>query len=580
MSEYQWGDFELRWGSAITSARSDRTLLLADPPIFLLTDPDTDSIAQTKLSGALIDGFSALSSALVASGRSPTVEQLRRVWSDAIHNVERELAARTILSADFPTEFEVPAVLLTPTTIDGRASWIIKTSGSAAVTRVRGEDISITTGDFAACEANDDERFVAMTSGLHKTLSSGRIKMILTQLRRAQRASAVLASQIPPSVKTSQAVLVIDCLSQQGAEALASPATIDVSRDAGETLMPSDEILEYLSGEESACPVQTDRLEGMTADLAIRKLGIENPDDDVAEGGGTHGRRSSTPPPVLDDFEFVSYLGSGGFADVYLYEERTPRRMVAIKVLKDRPDGEDAEMAFRAEIDLMGQLSGHPSIVAIHDANFAPSGQPYIVMQFCPLPSLAEQLVEGPIPIVDALRLGIHLAGGVHTAHVLGIVHHDLKPANVLTTEFGRAVLGDFGIASLVGASTIEVAGISLPWAAPEVLRAETAGTLADVYSLAATVYTAIFGKAPHAVDGKISRRDYIGRVLTEEIPYPALKSLDGPAMDKLREVLAGALERDREDRTQSAREFGEGLQDVQRIMNFSLTELDVPLAL
>jgi len=230
-------------------------------------------------------------------------------------------------------------------------------------------------------------------------------------------------------------------------------------------------------------------------------------------------RRSHGAPPALDDFRFISYLGSGGFSDVYLYEEQLPRRLVAIKVLSKRSLGEGTSSQFRDEVDLMAQLSGHPSVVSIYDANVAESGHPYVVMQYCPMPSLAERLASGPLPMDEVLKMGVQVAGAVHTAHVMGILHYDLKPANVLYSEFGRPLLGDFGIATLVGASNDDVLGASLPWAAPEVLLNRPSGTPADVYSLAATVYTALAGHAPYSLDGQETKREYVARVLDSDVP-------------------------------------------------------------
>jgi putative non-specific serine/threonine protein kinase len=289
---------------------------------------------------------------------------------------------------------------------------------------------------------------------------------------------------------------------------------------------------------------------------------------------------------VLDDFHFVSYLGSGGFSDVYLYEEQLPKRLVAIKVLSRTALGEGDSSQFRDEVDLMAQLSGHPSVVEIHDANVAESGQPYVVMQYCPMPSLAERLANGPLAIEDALKMGVQVASAVHTAHVMGIVHHDLKPANVLYSQFGRPLLGDFGIATLVGATNQDVMGASLPWAAPEVLLNQQADARADVYSLAATVYTALSGHAPFATDDALTRREYITHMFATQLAPLGLgkgqpQEADAPdnadAYERLDEVLMAAMEREVDKRTATAVEFGRQLQEVQAALGHQPTDLEVP---
>src|SRR5690554_3603585 len=98
----------------------------------------------------------------------------------------------------------------------------------------------------------------------------------------------------------------------------------------------------------------------------------------------------------------------------------------------------------------MAQLSAHPYIVSILHADVASDDRPYLVMEYCSGPSLAERYKSGPLPVVDVLRIGVRIAGAVATAHAAGILHRDIKPANILTNEFGWPALTDFGISSAV----------------------------------------------------------------------------------------------------------------------------------
>ncbi len=572
---FSWGPVELRWGSAATSTRgSSGHGMVATAPVFLLTDPEIDHFAQNLMARALVNSFTALAD----SGLELfSEEQVRRVWDDALNHTDRELASVTMLAHDVTLGFpDLSAALLVGISDDAGERWLLHTSGNSVILHFLDGRIRELHGTFVLRDVQPGERFVMLTQSLKKSFSSGRINNVITQLRRAERAAAVLVSQTPPSSNQNQGVIVVDALEAEDMLKLEFPATLDAA--ALNDYRAAESGCETIGGEDESAG----RADRITANWAMRILGIESSVEDYLGTahmhGGSHGKRSSTPPPEIEDFVFVSYLGSGGFADVYLYEEQTPKRLVAIKVLKKSADELDAEASFRAEIDLMAQLSGHPSIVTIHDANISDTGQPYIVMQFCPLPSLAEQLSQGPLDFEDALRIGIQLAGAVHTAHVLGIVHHDLKPANVLTTEFGRVVLGDFGIAALVHASTNDVAGVSLPWAAPEVLRGESAGLKADVYSLAATIYTAIYGRAPFAIGERISRREYIERVQTETIPFRPIPGVSAEVLTQVKALFKAAMQRDAVARMDTAKELGEGLQEIQRALGYSLTELDVPL--
>ena len=147
-------------------------------------------------------------------------------------------------------------------------------------------------------------------------------------------------------------------------------------------------------------------------------------------------KRPSGTPPELHAYRPVSHLGSGGFADVYLYEQDLPRLRVAVKVLIESVVNADVQQRFVAEANAMAMLSAHPSIVTIYFAGIAPDGRPCIVMEYCPRPNLSVRYRRETIPVHEALRIGVRLASAVETAHRAGILHRDIKPANVLVTEY------------------------------------------------------------------------------------------------------------------------------------------------
>jgi serine/threonine protein kinase len=215
-------------------------------------------------------------------------------------------------------------------------------------------------------------------------------------------------------------------------------------------------------------------------------------------------QRTPSTPPEIDGYLIDRLIGSGGFADVFLYEQQLPRRKVAVKALLTHELTASARAAFTSEADLMARLSTHPYIVTIYQAGVARDGRPYLVMEYCSRPSLAERYKRQPLSVVDALRTGIRLAGAVATAHSAGILHRDIKPGNVLTNDYGWPALTDFGIASEVagpgGLPTIDGAGgtdvdasvgasvgMSVPWSPPEMFEdVPTPDVRSDVFSLAA----------------------------------------------------------------------------------------------
>jgi serine/threonine protein kinase len=271
-------------------------------------------------------------------------------------------------------------------------------------------------------------------------------------------------------------------------------------------------------------------------------------------------------------------IGSGGFADVYLYAQTLPRRNVAIKVLI--PDATDDEVItqFDAEANLMAALSTHPAIVTIYQAGVAPDGRPYLVMEYCSRPNLAARYRAERLSVAEVLRIGVRIAGAVETAHRAGILHRDIKPANVLTTDFGHPVLSDFGISvsrsSPRGSAGTAAVGMSIPWTAPEMfVEGATGDERADVYSLAATLYTVLARRSPFDRPGGPNRSaDLIGRIRNSPVP-PLGRSDVPPSLERL---LSRAMDKNPAARNASALEFARGLQRVETEMRLAPTPVDV----
>jgi eukaryotic-like serine/threonine-protein kinase len=307
-------------------------------------------------------------------------------------------------------------------------------------------------------------------------------------------------------------------------------------------------------------------------------------------------RRPPAAPPELPGYTHLGLLGSGGFADVYLYEQRLPRRKVAVKVLLADEIDASTRAQFVAEANLMARLSAHPFIVTIFHADVSADGRPYFVMEYCPGPSLSERYKRQPLSVEDALRTGIRLSGAVATAHAAGILHRDIKPANVLTNDYGWPALSDFGISSdlegdlpvhtmtLAGdaaatgsatGSDRAAVGMSVPWSPPEMFEDDPRpDTRSDVFALAATVHTLLAGRTPFEVPGRPNGPlDLIGRI--ERGRITPLGREDVPA--SLETVLATGMAVRREDRFASAVELGRALQRIELELGYSVTGIEVP---
>lgn len=282
-------------------------------------------------------------------------------------------------------------------------------------------------------------------------------------------------------------------------------------------------------------------------------------------------------PPSIRGASYQRFIGRGGFSHVYLFRQRQLGRGVAVKVL-DREVDDRARRRFEAETSLMARMSPHPSVVSVIDAGRAEDGREYIVMEYCPPPDLGEIARSEPLSVEQALKYAVQVAGAVETIHRAGYLHRDIKPSNILLTEYRRPVLTDFGIATPIEAQDVEdeSGGASPPWAPPEQLRGDEALTLAaDVYGLAATVYTMLTGHAPHtdrAPDGRNDLLSMLQRAQAGRIP--PITRPDAP--EQLRRVLRTAMAPRPENRFTTVLAFARELQQVQRSLGQAPTELDV----
>lgn len=284
-------------------------------------------------------------------------------------------------------------------------------------------------------------------------------------------------------------------------------------------------------------------------------------------------KRPPAPPPQLPGFTYVEVLGSGGFADVYLYQQQLPRRRVAVKVLLAERMTDGSAEQFTAEANVMALLSTHPAIVTIYQAGVSDDGRPYLVMEYCPRPNLQIRSRAAAFSVAEALRVGVQVGAAVETAHRAGILHRDIKPANILVTEYNRPALTDFGIATTAEGADSS-AGMSIPWSPPESF-ADTpeSGVRSDVYALGATVYTLLAGRSPFEIPGgRNGGADLIQRIETH--PVPRLDRADAP--ESLQQVLERAMAKRPGDRYESAVAFARALQRVQIELTHSVTPIDI----
>ncbi|MFI6366340.1 protein kinase [Nocardia sp. NPDC050630] len=286
----------------------------------------------------------------------------------------------------------------------------------------------------------------------------------------------------------------------------------------------------------------------------------------------------STVPMELAEAGFAEAeeIGRGGFGVVYRCTQTALDRTVAVKVLT-ADLAEDNRERFVREQRAMGRLTGHPNIVEVLQVGTTASGLPYLVMPYYPQDSLDARIRRhGPLSVAETLRVGVKLAGALETAHRLGIVHRDVKPANILITDYGEPALTDFGIARIADGfrtTTGTITG-SPAFTAPEVLAGEQPTAAADVYGLGATLFAALTG---HAAFERRSGEQMVAqflRITTQPTPNLCEQGID----EDLSQVIERAMASVREQRPAMAA-LGEQLQQLQVRHGWPVDEMAVRAA-
>ncbi|WP_308190297.1 Kelch repeat-containing protein [Pseudonocardia sp. TRM90224] len=286
-------------------------------------------------------------------------------------------------------------------------------------------------------------------------------------------------------------------------------------------------------------------------------------------------------PAVVVDLARAGFVdavevGRGGFGVVFRCHQEALNRTVAVKLLHTDLDTVSRERFFR-EGRAMGGLSGHPNVVDVLQVGVTDSGRPYIVMPFQSLDSLAARVRrDGPIGWTEAVRLGVRLAGALESAHRVGTLHRDVKPANILLSDYGEAQLTDFGIARIEGGFETATGAFtgSLSYTAPEVLNGHPPTPASDIYGLGAALFSIIAGRA--AFERREGEEIIAQFLRITGQPIPDLRGHGVP--DELCAVLEQAMAKNPAERPASAEALGHELQEVQRAAGLPVAEMALPV--
>ncbi len=278
----------------------------------------------------------------------------------------------------------------------------------------------------------------------------------------------------------------------------------------------------------------------------------------------------------LGPYEISAPIGAGGMGEVYRAKDTRLGRDVAVKVLPAHMSSSpELRQRLEREAKTISQLS-HPHICMLHDVGHQ-NGTDYLVMEFLEGETLADRLAKGALPVEQALRIGIEIAGALDAAHRSGIVHRDLKPGNIMLTKTGVKLL-DFGLAKLAAPTTPVSQATSLPTAlqesqpltsrgtilgtfqymSPEQLEGKEADARSDIFAFGCVLYEMVTGQK--AFTGK-SQASLIGSIMnTEPPPISSIQPMIPPALDR---VVKGCLAKEPEHRWSTAHDVMLQLQWV-----------------
>jgi serine/threonine protein kinase len=200
--------------------------------------------------------------------------------------------------------------------------------------------------------------------------------------------------------------------------------------------------------------------------------------------------------PTVPGLTGLTVLARGGYATVYRAVQESVGRDVAVKVENRCLESEGDQRRFLREARAAGRMSGHPNVIDLFDAGMTATGHPYLIMELCE-GSFADRMKTNPLSAVETCDLGVKIADALADAHALGVLHRDVKPANLLMSRFGEPQLADFGLAVLVEirdySITLDV--LTPAYAPPEMFRYAPPSPAADVYALCATLYALMRGR-------------------------------------------------------------------------------------
>jgi tetratricopeptide (TPR) repeat protein len=283
-----------------------------------------------------------------------------------------------------------------------------------------------------------------------------------------------------------------------------------------------------------------------------------------AARGAVNGRYPPQPvPATIGHYRIIEKLGEGGMGEVFLAEDTTLGRRVALK-LPAAPLAGDADARARLQREARAAATlNHPHVCVVHEVGEGPDGRPFIAMEYVEGETLAARIARGRLAPEEVLTLGREAADALAAAHACGVVHRDLKPSNIILTPHGLKLL-DFGLASVARdpllarkPDTGAFMG-TIRYMSPEQARGEELDHRTDLFSLGVVLYEAATGRLPF--DGETPRA--VRQATLEATPVPPSRIASNLPLGFDR-VIARALARNRDERYRTATELAADLEGL-----------------
>ena len=268
---------------------------------------------------------------------------------------------------------------------------------------------------------------------------------------------------------------------------------------------------------------------------------------------------------TLGKYKILEHIGHGGMAEVYRGQHFQLDRMVAIKVLHPfLADEEGFVIRFQREAQIVATLR-HPNIVQVYDFDHNEElNIYYMVMEFIDGPTLKSRMSEGPFSFEETARIGAAMADALDYAHQRGMVHRDVKPANIMFTAEGMPVLTDFGIAKMLTLSGLTASGamVGTPaYMAPEVGMGKPGSASSDMYSLGVVLYQMVTGQLPFDSDSPMGM---VMQHINDPPPPPSQFNPDLPPA--LERVILQSLEKQPQARFSRAKDMAGALRHAMSL--------------